>query len=38
METKILLVEDDTYLREGLYELLTKEGYSVYTAASFNEG
>lgn len=38
METKILLVEDDTYLREGLYELLTKVGYSVYTAASFNEG
>lgn len=32
METKILLTEDDAFLREGLCELLTKEGYSV-TAA-----
>lgn len=27
MKTKILIVEDDMYLREGLEELLTKEGY-----------
>ncbi|MBR3956168.1 MAG: response regulator transcription factor [Clostridia bacterium] len=28
MKAKILLVEDDLYLREGLQELLTKENYS----------
>ena len=28
MKAKILLVEDDLYLREGLLELLTKESYS----------
>ena len=27
MKAKILIVEDDIYLREGLEELLTKEGY-----------
>lgn len=33
MSAKILLVEDDAFLREGLYEMLEKEGYGV-TAVS----
>ena len=33
MSGKILLVEDDAFLREGLAELLEKEGYSVDTAS-----
>ena len=32
MKSKILLVEDDTHLKEGLTEVLTGEGYLVYTA------
>lgn len=32
MSSTILVVEDDSFLREGLFELLTKEGYAV-TAA-----
>lgn len=33
MESKLLIVEDDTYLREGLFELLDREGYNVYYAS-----
>lgn len=32
MKSKILIVEDDIYLREGLCELLTKEGYEPISA------
>ena len=38
MRTKILLVEDDVYLREGLGELFSKEGYEPICASSFAEG
>lgn len=38
MSTKIMLVEDDAYLREGLCELLEKEGYSVESACNCSEG
>ena len=38
MDTKILLVEDDVYLREGLCELLSKEGYEPICASSYAEG
>lgn len=37
MPTTILLVEDDLFLREGLFELLTREGYQVTAAASAME-
>ncbi|MGN1348084.1 MAG: response regulator transcription factor [Acutalibacteraceae bacterium] len=38
MKSKILLVEDDIYLREGLVELLTNEGYETFSAGTFAEG
>lgn len=38
MSAKIMLVEDDAYLREGLCELLEKEGYMVESACNCNEG
>lgn len=34
---QILLVEDDAYLRHGLYELLTREGFAVREAAGAKE-
>ena len=34
---KILLVEDDGVLRQGLYELFTREGYETISAACVNE-
>lgn len=34
MKEKILLLEDDLYLCEGICELLTKENYDVYTASN----
>ncbi len=34
MKTKILLAEDDVYLREGLCELLLKENYEPFPASS----
>ena len=37
MKTKILIVEDDMYLREGLEELLTKEGYEPVSAKNCAE-
>ncbi len=38
MKAKILLVEDDIYLREGLCELLTKENYEPTCAQNCTEG
>ncbi|MCH5198216.1 MAG: response regulator transcription factor [Oscillospiraceae bacterium] len=38
MSAKIFLVEDDVYLREGLQELLIKEGYEPFCAQSCSEG
>lgn len=38
MKTKILLIEDDVYLREGLCELFEKEGYAVQSACTCDEG
>lgn len=37
MNTKILIVEDDIYLREGLCELLLKEGYEPVSAKNCAE-
>ncbi len=37
MKAKILLVEDDLYLREGLQELLTKENYTPVCAKNYSE-
>ena len=38
MKEAILLVEDDPFLREGLCELLNREGYAVIAAATATEG
>lgn len=38
MKAKILLVEDDVYLREGLCELLLKEDYEPVSACNCKEG
>ena len=38
MSARIMLVEDDAYLRDGLCELLEKEGYSVESACNCSEG
>lgn len=38
MSIKILLVEDDIYLREGLCELLLKESYEPVSAPNYTEG
>ena len=38
MKAKILLVEDDVYLREGLCELLLKESYEPVSACNCKEG
>ena len=37
MAERILLVEDDLYLREGLCEMLEREGYDVFAAATILE-
>jgi DNA-binding response OmpR family regulator len=37
-ETRILLVEDEQYLRELYQEILTEQGYSVETASDGEEG
>ena len=37
MKAKILIVEDDSYLREGLEELLTKESYEPVCAKNYTE-
>ena len=37
MNEKILLTEDDAFLRDGLYELLANEGYAVLSAANCAE-
>ena len=38
MSVRIMLVEDDAYLRDGLCELLEKEGYAVESACNCSEG
>lgn len=38
MNHKIMLLEDDFFLRDGLCELLTKEGYTVESAETCNKG
>ena len=38
MSAKILLVEDDIFLRDGIKEALKKEGYSVFTAEDCKTG
>ena len=38
MSARIMLVEDDAYLRDGLCELLEKEGYAVESACNCSEG
>lgn len=37
MDTKLLIVEDDNYLQDGLCELLRREGYSVDCAGTCQE-
>ncbi len=38
MKAKILLIEDDVYLREGLCELLSKESYEPVSACNCTQG
>lgn len=38
MNERILLVEDDAYLRDGLCELFSKEGYEAASAKNLAEG
>ncbi len=37
MDTKLLIVEDDMYLQEGLCELLRRDAYSIDCASSYKE-
>ncbi|MEW5785675.1 MAG: response regulator [Bacillota bacterium] len=37
MDTKLLIVEDDIFLQDGLCELLRREGYSVDCAGTCKE-
>ncbi|MDD2556042.1 MAG: response regulator transcription factor [Syntrophaceticus sp.] len=37
MDTKLLIVEDDTFLQDGLCELLRREGYSIDCASTCSE-
>ncbi len=37
METRLLVVEDDVFLRDGLCEMLRREGYAVDCAATCRE-
>ena len=34
MGKKVLIAEDDVHIREGVSELLTKEGYTVFAAVN----
>ena len=36
-KTRLLIVEDDIFLQDGLRDLLTRDGYEVLLASSLNE-